>query len=271
MLSAKPLIGNHDVLLMTLDTLRYDVAIDALDRGLTPNLASILPGGTWEKRHSPGSFTYAAHHAFFAGFLPTPIGGGPHPRLFAANFPGSETTCGQHTWVFDEPDIVHGLAAKNYHTICVGGVGFFNQQSALGRVLPSLFAESHWTPQLGVTDRHSTENQVAVAVESLAQLPSDQRAFLFINVSALHQPNCIYVDGCDTDDASTQSAALAYVDSCLPPLWQAMSARAAVLVILTSDHGTAYGEDGFRGHRIGHPVVWEVPYAEFTLAQSEDH
>jgi hypothetical protein len=32
-----------------------------------------------------------------------------------------------------------------------------------------------------------------------------------------------------------------------------------------SDHGTAYGEDGYRGHRLGHPVVWDVPYAEFLL------
>lgn len=27
--------------------------------------------------------------------------------------------------------------------------------------------------------------------------------------------------------------------------------------------GTAYGEDGFHGHRLNHPVVTNVPYAEF--------
>ena len=26
-----------------------------------------------------------------------------------------------------------------------------------------------------------------------------------------------------------------------------------------------YGEDGYQGHRFAHPVVWEVPYAEFVL------
>jgi hypothetical protein len=46
-----------------------------------------------------------------------------------------------------------------------------------------------------------------------------------------------------------------------------MQARASLLVIVSSDHGTAYGEDGHWGHRISHPVVWNVPYAEFVLPQ----
>ena len=79
MLDARALVGSHDILLITLDTLRYDVARDMLAAGRTPNLAALLPGGQWEQRHSPGSFTYAAHQAFFAGFLPTPTAPGQHP------------------------------------------------------------------------------------------------------------------------------------------------------------------------------------------------
>lgn len=67
----RDLIGNHDLLFVTLDTLRYDVATELAATGRTPNLHRALPGG-WERRHSPASFTYAAHQAFFAGFLPTP-------------------------------------------------------------------------------------------------------------------------------------------------------------------------------------------------------
>src|SRR5262245_60410896 len=85
------LVGSHDLLLLTLATLRYDVAQDCLRAGRTPNLARVLPPSGWEARHSPGSFTYAAHQAFFAGFLPTPPAPGKHPRPFALRFPGSET------------------------------------------------------------------------------------------------------------------------------------------------------------------------------------
>src|SRR5215471_7315401 len=110
MLSMRAIVGSHDILLVTLDTLRYDVAQRLWREGRTPFLASLLPENGWEARHTPGSFTYAAHHAFFAGFLPTPAEPGTHPRLFAARFPGSETTTEQ-TYIFDAPDIVSGLAA----------------------------------------------------------------------------------------------------------------------------------------------------------------
>jgi hypothetical protein len=264
MININRLIGTHDLLFITLDTLRYDVAAQALADGRTPNLAALLPGGRWEERHSPGSFTYAAHQAFFAGFLPTPIAPGKHPRPFAVRFPGSETST-ENTCILDASDIVHGLAGKGNHTICIGGVGFFNRRSPLGQVLPGLFAESHWRPELGVTDPHSTENQVALALDRLARLESNRRVFLFINVSAIHQPNCIFVPGAATDTLATHGAALEYVDRHLPPLFSAMRRRAPVFGIICSDHGTAYGEDGYHGHRLAHPVVWTVPYAEFVL------
>ena len=170
MLNAAAMIGSHEVLFVTLDTLRYDVAAETLAAGRTPCLAAVLPGGAWERRHSPATFTYAAHAAFFAGFLPTPVAPGKHPRLLAARFAGSETT-GAGTAVFDAPDWVTGLAARGYHTACVGGVGFFNKLTPLGSVLPGLFAESHWSPDLGVTSPASTERQVAVAENILRSVP----------------------------------------------------------------------------------------------------
>ena len=258
------LIGTHDVVLLSLDTLRHDVAVGALQMGLTPNLARLLPGGEWEERHTPGSFTFAAHAAFFAGFLPTPARPGRHERLFACAFPGSETT-GPGTCVLEAPDVVTGLAARGYHTACVGGVGFFNRLTPLGQVLPSLFQESHWSPEMGVTDPRSTEHQVARAVEVLERVGPSRRVFLFLNVSALHQPNRCYLPGASEDSPATQAAALGYVDSRLPPLLAALRRRGPSLLILTSDHGEAYGEDGWRGHRLAHPVVWTVPYAELIL------
>ena len=264
MLNVRELVGTHDILLLTLDTLRYDAACEMLAQGRTPNLAALLPNRQWEERHTPGSFTYAAHHAFFAGFLPTPIAPGRHSRLFAAQFAGSETTT-DATCVFEAPDIVSGLAQRGYHTLCIGGVGFFNKQTALGSVLPGLFAESQWSPELGVTDPRSTENQVRLAVNCLENLPPDRRVFLFLNVSAIHQPNRFYLEGAEEDTLESHGAALAYVDAQLPPLFAALGCRAPTLAIVCSDHGAAYGEGGYVGHRVAHPVVWTVPYAEFIL------
>lgn len=248
MIDIRDRIGTIDVLMVTLDTLRHDVAVGALRDGLTPRLSNYLPGGEWEERHTLGAFTYAAHHAFLSGFLPVPVAPGIHPRLFAAEFPGSETMT-EKTFTFKEATLVEALRNRGYHTACVGGVGFFNKKSALGSVLPGLFAESHWTPELGVTDPRSTENQVRLAKSIVDRLPKSQRVFLFVNVSALHQPNRVYLPGAKQDSPATQAAALSYVDQHLPSLFAHMSSRAPTLCIVCSDHGTAYGEDGYAGHR----------------------
>lgn len=265
MIDAHSLVGTHDVLFVTLDTLRYDTAANLHAAGRTPHLASLLPATGWERRHSPGNFTFAAHTAFFAGFLPTPAEPGRHPRLFALRFPGSETTVPE-TAVFDAPDIITGFRGRGYRTICIGGVGFFNKLTPLGSVLPNLFDESHWSPELGVTDPRSTENQVNLALSRLAELPHEQRLFLFMNVSAIHQPNRFYLPGASEDSLESHTAALGYVDEQLGRLFAGMRNRGSWLCVVCSDHGTAYGEDGYTGHRIAHRVVWEVPYAEFILS-----
>jgi len=67
-LNMNHIVGRCDLLLVTLDTLRFDVATRLWREGRTPELARRLPPGGWEELHTPGSFTYAAHAAFFAGF-----------------------------------------------------------------------------------------------------------------------------------------------------------------------------------------------------------
>ena len=100
MFNMNEIVEIHDILFITLDTLRYDVAKNLLIQKRTPNLEKVLQNTRWEERHSPGNFTYAAHHAFFAGFLPTPVTPGIHSRLFALGFEGSTTTT-DTTCVFD--------------------------------------------------------------------------------------------------------------------------------------------------------------------------
>lgn len=259
----KQWIGTADILFITLDTLRYDVAQRLWQDGRLKTLAPYLGKHGWERRHTCGSFTYAAHQAFFAGFLPTPATPGSHPRLFAAEFAGSVSTT-ESTFVFAEATLPQALARRGYHTICIGGTGFFNQQNELARVLPGLFAEAHWSVELGVTHRNSTDHQVAQAMDCLDRA-GQQRVLLFLNVSAIHQPNWFYGAEQGPDTLETHGAALVAVDRALAPLINRMKQRAPTLAIVCSDHGHAYGDDGYTGHRIGHEVVWTVPYADFML------
>lgn len=256
-----------DILFITLDSLRYDVAMDAFANGLLPNCKQYFPEG-WQKCHSPGSFTYAAHQAFFAGFLPTPVTPEKTERLFAAQFTGSETTT-KNTLVFETADIVSGFSEKGFKTACIGGVGFFNKQTALGKVLPSLFQESFWETPFGVTEKQSAKFQFEKA-KALINETKDQPLFLFINVSAIHQPNWFYLHHEKTTDTlASHRAALQYVDTQLPLLINAVKQKRDTFCIICSDHGTAYGEEGYSGHRIGHSTVWDVPMATFIIKKEK--
>ncbi len=257
----KQYIGKYNIALIVLDSLRHDVAEAEMCNGDTPNLKELFSKG-WEKRHSPGSFTYAAHSAFFAGFMPTPVDAlASKERLFASDFVGSETI-GDQTYCFPEGNVVNALQREGYHTICIGGVGFFNKQNALSRVFPDLFCESHWSTELGVTGQDSTEKQFALARKQLAGI-SEKKSFLYINVSAIHQPNCHYLEQKE-DTIESHAAALRYVDRCLPELLEELQKRQTFLIIC-SDHGSLYGEEGFTGHRVGHEAVYTVPYGEQLL------
>ncbi len=93
----------------------------------------------------------------------------------------------------------------------------------------------------------------------------EKRLFLFINISALHQPNYFYLPGATRDSLASHGAALECLDGQVGRLWQIVGDRCPTFCIVCSDHSTAYGENGYIGHRVSHPVVWTVPYAEFVL------
>lgn len=261
MTPSSPAIGTSDLLMITFDALRYDVAESTMREGRTPFLKSLLPDG-WEERHTPGNFTYAAHAAFFAGFWPTPVAPGLHSRPLALRFAGSRSI-DSGTCLLEGDNIVAGLRSKGYHTICIGGVGFFNKQNPLGRVFPAMFDESHWQPGFAVTEANSAQRQMRLACARVAECPVDRPLFLFVNLSALHPPTRMYLPGAGEESTATQAAALEYVDRHLPALFAALQARGrGGTGYLMSDHGTAFGDDGYNGHRIGHAVVWTVPYGE---------
>ena len=236
--------------------------------GGTPVLNS--HGGLWEKRHAPGNFTYPSHFAIFAGFLPSPAE--PHSLrsrkwLFFPVQAGTGRIPPKGSYPFTEATFVQSLANKGYETICIGGVNFFSKRNELGRVFPGYFTKSYWLPIFGCTAPDSTEKQIDFALKKLENYSADKRIFMYINFSAIHYPNCHYVKGKTKDDKESHAAALRYIDSQLPRLFEVFQKRADTLVIALSDHGTCYGEDGYEYHCISHETVYTVPYKHFILTK----
>lgn len=259
-------VGSKDILMICLDTLRYDVAVREEAAGATPVLNQY---GPWKKCQAPGNFTLPSHHAMFAGFLPCPYDArnvADREMLFFPSQIGLGKKGPEGAYVFSGSTIMEGLAKDGYDTWCVGGVAFFDKRSDLGRVFPGYFQKSYWNPSFACPVKDSTKNQVDFILKRLAAADSKQHIFLYLNVDAIHYPNYFYLEGASHDSVESHGAALRYVDQELGRLfaeWKKL--RGDAFVICCSDHGTCYGEDGCQFHGINHPIVNTVPYKHFFI------
>lgn len=259
------IVGTYDILFICLDTLRYDAAFEEQENSNTPILNKY---GKWKKCHASGNFTYPSHHAMFSGFLPSPVEFVPITKRQMLFFPkniGMGSNAPKNSFAFEGSTFIEGLANVGYETICIGGVAFFDKRSDIGNVFPNMFKKSYWNPQFSCSVKESTENQVNFAIKEINKLDKQKRIFMYINVDAIHYPNYFYLDGESKDNIETHKAALRYVDSKLEKLFDTFKHRNKTFVIVCSDHGTCYGEDGYYFHCVSHEVVYTVPYKHFIL------
>lgn len=259
-------VGNFDILMICLDTLRYDAAVREEAAETTPVLNQY---GPWQKCQAPGNFTWPSHHAMFAGFLPLRYDAkkmADRERLFCSSDTRSGKKAPEGAYVFSGGTIMEGIAKEGYETWCIGGVSFFDKRSELGKVFPGYFQKSYWRPSFGCAVKDSTRNQVDFLLKKMEEAEADRHIFLYLNVDAIHYPNYFYLEGADKDSIESHGAALAYADRELGRLFEGWKRiRKEAFVICCSDHGTCYGEDGCQFHGINHPAVNTVPYKHFRL------
>ncbi|MGX8796205.1 STM4013/SEN3800 family hydrolase [Fusibacter sp. JL298sf-3] len=259
------IVGTHDILMVCLDTLRYDVATEEEANGGTPVLNQY---GKWQKCHAPGNYTYPSHAAMFIGALPSPVD--PHPlfereKLFVPKDISASLKTHPNAFLFEGASFVEGLEKVGYETLCVGGVGFFNKRTPINSVFPSLFKKSYWHPSFSCHIKESFDHQLTFIERKLKSYAPDQRLFMYLNIDTIHYPNAFYVEGAREDDKTTHAAALRYVDARIQQLFDLFKARGKTFVIACSDHGSCYGEDGYHFHCHSHDIVSTVPYKHFFL------
>lgn len=259
------IVGSHDILFVCLDTLRYDVAVSEEENDGTPILNKY---GKWEKRGAPGNFTYPSHHAMFAGFLPhtlEPVPLNKQERLFFPKNIGLGRFSPKYSYAFEGATFIEGLEKDGYETICIGGVSFFDKRSDIGKVFPSIFKQSYWKPSFGCVVKESVDNQISFAIKKISEMEEDKKVFMYMNIDAIHYPNYFYLEGETKDSIKTHAAALRYVDERLKTLFDFFKSRNKTFVIVCSDHGSCYGEDGFYFHGFNHEITNTVPYKHFIL------
>lgn len=125
-----------------------------------------------------------------------------------------------------------------------------------------MFDEDHRRPEFCSPEMDSARHQVDQALE-IAEKYDARPLYLFVNVSATHVPHRHYIDD-SRDSIASQRAALSYADGHLGRLITTLTAKHRWLIIMCADHGDAFGDDGFHGRGIAHPVVMNVPYAAWV-------
>lgn len=258
-------VGEKDILLLCFDSLRYDVAKTAEEENLTPNISKY---GKWQKYQAPGNFTYTSHHAIFAGFLPIPHNSKnffEDERLFFPKDLGLGRKGSPNSFIFEGASIPEGLAKVGYETICIGGVNFFNKRTEIGKVFPSMFNQSFWTPKFSPIVKDSLEHQVEFIEKKVQEYNTSKKLFMYVNITTTHYPTFFYVDGEKEDTIESQKSALAYTDQWIEKIMNIFEKRGGAFVIAFSDHGSTFGENGQIFHGINNEIVNTIPYMEFLI------
>jgi hypothetical protein len=253
-----------DVLFVTLDSCRYD----AFEQAHAPNLRAL---GPLVRAWSPSYFTYGAHASFFQGFTPgdpsrrEPYVNPKYAKIFrmgSTSHPGAAPPY----FALEGRSIVDGFNRLGYVTVGTGAVGWFDPATETGRQLSADFGRFRYPGRIGAL----REQRSWLLDEVRTARDRDAPVFAFLNVGETHVPywhegapwpatfTCVPF-AADNDAAEShrrQVACIEWIDAELAPLLKQFADAA---IIVCSDHGDCWGEDGLWEHGVHHAKTLEVP------------
>lgn len=273
---------NHDdtnIVFITFDSCRYD----SLMQANTPFLDQM---GKIYSAWTPATYTLPAHISFFTGILPLVHEDIPYINRFnkqlikmhkgGASLGGDS---GKKTINLkaSKEDMIQGLKKEGFYTVGSASANWFDK-----RVLVKNFHDFKYIRA------QSCEAQCTYVRKKLAKNAVDKAFFAFMNFYETHTPYMHY--GNDRSEYSmhardhmsfppredkmkkqelgsklhtAQIKAAEHLDKVMSDFIPLLPPN--TLVVLTADHGEAFGEDGFWGHGIYHPTVMNVPMMCFML------
>jgi len=273
---------SHDdlnIVLITFDSCRYDTLLKAS----TPFLDQM---GKVYSAWTPATYTLPAHVSFFTGILPLVHEDIPYINRFNKQLikmhKGGASLGGDSgnktiSLTASNEDMIHGLRKKGYYTVGSGSANWFDK-----KVLVKNFNNFKYVRA------QSSEAQCNYIRDKLAKNSEDKPFFAFMNFYETHTPYMHYGD--DRSDYSMQARdhmkfppvedpnkskelgsklhnaqmiAVENLDKVMSNFIPLLPPN--TLVVLTADHGEAFGEDGFWGHGVYHEKIMNVPMMCFML------
>lgn len=255
-----PSWSGDSVLFVTLDSCRYD----SFEQAAAPLIKAV---GPLHQAQAPSYFTYGSHAAMFVGFTPgvasaaAPFLNPKYGKLFKVAGMGFPSK-GREGYVLHGSSIVDGFKRAGFRTVGAAAMGWFNPATPTGQHLTRDFEEFAFVGRRGV------QEQVDFLLAATAKASP---VFAFINVGETHVPYwhhgaswsrednpCVpfQLEDRSADCRYRQVRCLEYVDTCLAPLLDRFSQST---IIVCSDHGDCWGEDGIWEHGVSHWATLTVP------------
>ena len=251
------------IILITLDSCR----LDTFESSFTPSISKV---GPLHKAKSPSYFTYASHAAMFMGFLPSiseaiAFVNSKFAKVFRLSQAAFQAVRAKEGFELSGNSIITGLKRKGYFTIGTGSVNWFDPETETGRELVRDF-EEFWF----AGNTWSLTHQLKWIDSQLAR-ELERPPLIFLNIGETHVPYwhqgaqwskednpCLPFQKQDRrrDCQERQRACLEFVDKQLAPLLERFNDGT---VIICSDHGDCWGEDGIWEHGVSHEKTLAVP------------
>lgn len=266
-------------MVVVLDSLRYDSWLEA-----APSTLSKL--GPVQRRWSYASWTAPSHYNLLMGLLPH----ASPPHVYASELYKEDLARYSERLGIDGIEFKKLLPSLFLPTYLRTVLGYRTEARVSMPVLNAHTAINRDFDHYQLMPAH---NDMLAMVEALS-FTSDRPTFHLLNVGETHYPYALpgddpaqwprlpglhgVVKHIDADDGSAHDAvrfdhgqldelrdrqvrAVSYLDGVFARLFELLPRN--TWVIVTSDHGELFGEDGYFGHGpISHPKVLEVPFVE---------
>ncbi len=235
-----------NVVLITVDTLRFDLGYMGYERPISPNIDALAKKSTvYERSYSLASYTSKSMGPMLIGRY------------------GSETNRGwMHFNKYPREDVMvqERLKAAGVFTMSVQGHWYFKEDTGLGRGFDVLDLSAAPTRPQGEGDKTVNSPQLSDAAIALLAKPerAAQRFFMWVHYL---DPHAEYVRHAEFDFGSSGRARydgeIAFTDHHVGRVLDAIAASPfadRTIVVVTSDHGEAFGEHGLIRHGF---ELWE--------------
>ena len=227
----------RDVILITIDTLRYDaVGFDGNPRGTTPNLDRFAgEGRVFTKAHAHNVITLPSHTNILTGMLPY-----QHGVRENAGFRLSPKV----------PTVATRLKTKGYATGAFVGAYVLDSRYGLGHdfdVYDELYR--HLDEQFEFEIQQAAAEDVVKAAMEWYRAQAGRPRFMWVHVYDPHAPYAPPPAYQERFADDFYLGEVAYTDSALGKLLEEVRAvQPSPLVVVTADHGEARGDHGELTH-----------------------